>query len=113
MLKAKRFVIMGGKFGKTSKNSSVFSESLYVTPCRQASHPQVAVIGNMVEVLLRTAWAVGDEGLCHSEDCNRERNQFFMEILGFAWAFENPHNKCSGKGNAPQQKARGLGLPRL
>lgn len=79
----------------------------------KASHPQVAVIGNMVEVLLRTAWAVGDEGLCHFEDCNRERNQFFMEILGFAWAFENPHSKCSGKGNVPQQKARGLGLPQL
>ena len=36
-----------------------------------------------------------------------------MEILGFVWASENPYGKCSEKGSAPQQKARGLGLPRL
>ena len=36
-VKVKGFVIMEGKFGKTAKDSSVFSESLYITPWRQES----------------------------------------------------------------------------
>lgn len=82
-VKADYFIIIGGKLGKTSKDSGIFSEPPYITP-------QAAVIGNMVDRLLRTAWAVRDEGWYHFEDWNRERNQFFMEILGFARAFENP-----------------------
>lgn len=63
--------------------------------------------------IAKNSLAVRYERLCHSEDWNREKNQVFMEILGFAGASENPHSKHSGKGNAQWQKARGLGLPQL
>lgn len=36
-----------------------------------------------------------------------------MERPGFARAFESSPNKRCGKGNAPQQKARCLGMPQL
>ena len=82
-------------------------------PCRQDSHPKIAVVGNMVNVLLRATWAVRDEDCVILRTEIEKGNQFFMEILGFAWASENPHGKCGEKGGTPQQKARGLGLLQL
>lgn len=92
------------KCEKASKVSGVFSEPTDITSHREASHSasHSAVTGHTVRILLRTASAVRDEGLCHFENWNRKRNQFFMKILGFAWAFANPHSKRSGNGRRPE-----------
>lgn len=107
-VKAECFIIMEGKYGKAFKDHGIVSEPLYSTRLREAPHSTRCCQWQHGGSIIRSSsqgWRT-----VSSEDWNREGDQFFMEILGFAWASENPHSKRSGKGPAPRQQARGLGL---
>lgn len=97
------FHITGVPIWKNCKDSGTVSETFPWCP-GELPAPHVAIISTMVDVWLRKAWAVRNGRLCHFEGWNRERNQSFMEILGFARVFENPHSKCRGKVSAQGRK---------
>lgn len=102
--------MMGDKFRKLMERVTTSQKDM----CDNSTIAHIDVIYGMVEVLLRKAWAVMDRTLCHSEAWNRESNQFLFSGTTWLWmVHENPHSKFWGKGSAPGQWARGLGLPQL
>ena len=83
------------------------------TPCRQDSHPKIAVVGNMVHVLLRATWAVRDEDCVILRTELEKGNQFFRKFLALPGLLKTHTVNAVKKGSVAQQKARGLGLLQL